>query len=230
MTKRAFLGFITTAMIAATCGSQTAPASKTPISTQDAGRHPIPVDLVCPDPRAKQSCESYRELVEANDKELPSRIDDRYFCFRQEADQFFAVAFSKPLPTKWDEERKQLVVDEASSSPGSGFAETFSNGVQDSRVVPYVFFSGTWHSYLGAWHFASDTLNFKKEDSSRMPGVTISDSQVAIQYKYENSSNVKIRYTLTIQRSTGRFAEEFQGELKSAAYSNTGRCIYLKAE
>ena len=193
------------------------PARKTPTAQST---------FVCPDAEAQQSCKSYQELVKAKDKSLP---DDAYFCFRKKEDEFFAFRFSRPIFLQhWDKDAKQMVPDDT-PRPGWGYAHTYKDGVQDSTKMPTLTFSGQWMPLSGsASVFTSDSLNFKKQDEKDHDlGVSIDETQVALELKYQNRSDKTIHYTLTIQRSTGRFAENFREEAEKMSFiENTGYCVY----
>ncbi len=208
-------------LLAAICDGQAPPkkaAPKTP-----AGKPAF----VCPDAEAQQACKSYQELVKAKDPGLP---DIRaYVCFRKSVDEFFVVSFGIPtFPKHWDKELKQLMPDDT-PRPGHGHAETYKNGVLDSTTMPTFNFSGQWESlYPDSSFFNSDKINGKNQDEKDPNvGVTIEDTQVNIGYKYANRMEKTITYTLTIQRSTGRFAESFLTEEDKFPFSeSTGYCVY----
>jgi hypothetical protein len=97
--------------------------------------------------------------------------------------------------------------------------------------MPFLFFSGQWQPpilYSESGSFISDKINSKKQDENdRNVSVSIEETQVNIGYKYPNKLDKTIQYTLTIQRSTGRFAENFQlGADKLAFSENTGYCVF----
>jgi hypothetical protein len=217
--------FIVGVLIAGTvCAGQApppkkaAPARKAP-AAQSA--------FVCPDAEAQQGCKSYQELVRAKDKSLP---DHGYICFRRKEDEFFAVAFSTPYFSKrWDEESKQMVPDETPRK-GIGYAQTYKDGVLDSSRMPTFNFSGQWKpmAYSESGVFISDVLNFKKQDENDNDvGVSIDETQIMVQFKYQNQLDKTMYYALTIQRSTGRFTESFRPESEKISLSeNIGYCVY----
>src|ERR1700676_1518152 len=167
---------------------------------------------LCPDAEAQPGCKSYQELLKAKDKSLP---DDGYVCFRKKEDEFFVVTFTTATFTikpYWDAEAKKLVLD--NPQLGFGYAQTYKDGVLDSTRMPAFNFSGQWKQrYSGSGYFNSDELNDKKQDENDHDvGVSIDETQIMVLFKYQNRLNNTIHYTLTIQRSTGRFTESFRPE------------------
>lgn len=183
--------------------------------------------FVCPDKEAQQACKSYEELLKAKDLGLPA--NNAYICFRKSADEFFVVTANSPIfPKHWDKELKQMVTDDT-PRPGHGFAEAYKNGVLDSTIMPTFNFSGQWQSlFPESGYFTSDKINGKSQDEKDPNvGVLFYDTQVNIGYKYSNRMEKTITYTLTIQRSTGRFTESFlTGEDKFPFSESTGYCVY----
>jgi len=218
---RSFLA-IAAVLTAAICSAQ-APSKKPSPNT-----HATHSSFVCPDPEAQQACKSYQELVKAKDEGLPA--SDAYICFRKNIDEFFVVSFFTPYFRKhWDQELKQMVADE-SQHPGYGVAEVYKDGVLDLNTMPSLFFSGQWQSlpFSGSGYFVSDKINRKKQDENDPNvGVSIDESQVSVGYKYKNRFDKTTQYTLTIQRSTGRFAESFLVEADKVPFlERTGYCSY----
>jgi hypothetical protein len=214
---------ISVLIVAAVCAAQTAP--KRPIQK----KRPAHSAFACPDSEAQQACKSYLELLKVKDTGLP---DNAYVCFRKNADEFFLISFSKPYFRKnWDQDSRQTVVDYDYTPPGRGSARTFKNGVEDSTVMPTLFFSGRWTpSFIpDEGTFVSEKINQKKPDESDPDvGVSIDESQVNIRYKYQNRLDKNIHYFLTIQRSTGRFAESFYYEeaAKMPFLEGVGYCVH----
>jgi hypothetical protein len=197
---------------------QKRPARKTPA---------VQSTFVCPDAEAQQGCKSYQELLKAKDKSLP---DDGYICFRKKEDEFFAVTFTRPYFTikpHWDAESKKLVLDDPQG--GFGYAQTYKNGVLDSTRMPTFSFSGQWKQrlYSESGYFISDELNDKKQDENEHDvGVSIDQTQIMVQFKYQNPMDKTMHYALTIQVSTGRFAESFRDEPEKVPFlESTGYCV-----
>ncbi len=195
-----------------------APARKTPAAQST---------FVCPDAEAQQGCKSYQELLKAKDEGLPQ---NGYICFRKKADEFFVVSFSRPpyFIKHWNQESKQMEPDNDTPHSGIGYTETYKDGVLDSTTMPHFNFSGQWTLLLESPNFTSDRINFKKQDESdHDQGISIDATQFNAVLKYENKLEKTVRYTLTIQRSTGRFAESFRLESEKIPFSeSTGYCVY----
>jgi hypothetical protein len=220
--------------ITATCAAQTAHPRETP-KTQ-----PARSAFVCPDPEVVKACKSYEELLKAKDVGL---LTDAYVCFRtgvaiagigapSNEDEFFVVAFSIPrFRQRRDKDSKQMVPDTEATYAGFGNIHTYKDGIEDFAVMPSLSFSGTW-TPADSGRFISDTLNFKNQDESDPDvGVSIDPNQFNAAYKYQNPLNKTMRYSLTIQRSTGRFSETYQEEPKEVPFkTGTGRCVFHKAE
>ncbi len=218
MRSKFIAGLLTASVV---CAGQAPPKKPSP---KTAAAKPA---FACPDTEAQQACKSYQELLKANDRGLPD--GNAYICFRKSEDQFFIVTFSRPyFPKHWDKDLKELVPNET-PRPGFGYAETYNNGVLDSTTMPTLNFSGQWQSlYPESNFFSSDKINGKTlNEKDPNVGVTIEDAQVNIGYKYANRMEKTITYTLTIQRSTGRFSESFLGEGDKFPFSEgTGYCVY----
>jgi hypothetical protein len=215
--------FIVSVLIAGTVCAGQAPQKKSDRKTPT--EHSA---FVCPDAEAQQPCKSYQELLKAKDTGLPA--SDSYICFRKRVDEFFVVHISKPYFQKhWDQDLKQMVADEA-AHPGSGYAQTYKDGVLDLNTMPSLFFSGQWQPIPDSesGFFVSDKINRTKQDENDPNvGVSIDETQVNVGYKYKNRFEKTIQYTLTIQRSTGRFAESFLEEAGKFPFSQgVGYCAY----
>jgi len=122
-----------------------------------------------------------------------------------------------------------MVPDTEATYAGSGSIHSYKDGIEDFAVMPSLSFSGTW-TPSDSGLFTSDTLNFKNQDESDPNvGVSIDPSQFAAGYKYKNKLDETMLYSLTIQRSTGRFSESFQEESKQTPFkTRTGRCLFRK--
>jgi hypothetical protein len=97
--------------------------------------------------------------------------------------------------------------------------------------MPSLVFGGKWTPFgdsSNSGTFISDKINFKPQDEKDTDvGVSIDGSQLAITYKYQNKFDKGMTYSLTIQRSTGRFAEYFQQESGKVPFNEgTGHCIF----
>jgi hypothetical protein len=192
--------------------------------------------FLCPVPEAKKACDSYQELKRANDRTFidifsPTKIV--FVCFRPNVDEFI-IAYYKPpqwgSQQHFDKQRKKMMINEDASEPGIASTVTFKNGIQDGTVIPSALFRGIWkyHGSLGL-RFNGQDFNDKYEDAISQPLLTIDDWQLAINdYKYQNASNKTVHYNLTIQKSTGRFTENFKQEDEKFPFiDQAGRCLVI---
>lgn len=109
---------------------------------------------------------------------------------------------------------------------------TYKDGIRDPSVMPSQYFQGNWVPMSDSGWFTSDTVNGKKPDGDDHSGVVIDESQISIAYRYKNSIDKDITYSLTVQRSTGRFAESFlEGTKQSPPFlDGTGRCVVQESQ
>lgn len=229
-------------LVTTTSGAQTAhPTKKAALSKPEArtaattsAPAPVPVPFVCPDVEAKQSCNSYEELVRAKDGGLQDDNDDRYICFRKHTDEFFVLAVSPAQFEKtWNEKYRKMMVDPSATVDGAGYADSYKDGVENEHILPAFYFSGLWRPSFGdAVFFTATEFNFEKINEKESPStVSINSGQVSVTYKYQNPMKQDIVYTLTIQRSTGRFVEAYQKASEQIPFSqDTGRCVYQKPQ
>jgi len=218
---------LTAFILAANCIAQTASAPKKPATKSSSY---AAASFVCPDPEYEQACKSYEELLKARDAAVtPAAGNTRFVCFRKKTDEFFVIYFSTPIfSKKWDEQLQQLVVDPGATDQGFGAVHTFVDGVLEVSAAPSMSFTGKWIAgYYGGGSFVSNMINFKKQDETNPESsVVIDDSQIAIQSTYKSKVETKVKYTLTIQRSTGRFSETFLRESEQIPFAeNVGRCV-----
>ena len=215
-------------IVAASCAGQaTPPAGKKPVPKS----HTVHSQFTCPDSEAQQACKSYSELLGAKDSGLKDNDfqDTGYACFRKQVDEFFVVTFSKPsFQQTWDKDRKKFVIaKDAQQVPGTGWIQTYKDGVADSGTMPYLFFTGNWRPLFGYGLFASDTIDFEPEPGGKLAVVSINDTQLSVSgYKYKSKLDANMEYNLTMQRSTRRFSESFVQEGTAIpVVEKTGRCV-----
>lgn len=174
----------------------------------------------CPTPSS--ACESYKELLQAGDKEIASPYV-RYVCFRDSGDEFFVVSVVDPafydLYT-WSHTKAEYELNlNPKNSRGLVQVHTFVNGVRDFAQEPSV-------SAAGYWSPTWDHLQFYGKEQGG--AVSIDDSQVAFSKRYQSQTKKIVDYSLIIQRSTRRFTEGFNVENDPKAHlDNTGRCAEI---
>ena len=186
--------------------------------------------FVCPEPAFEQGCRSYRELVAGKGKRLPD--ENYYVCFRKDVGEFFVISFSTPIyPLVWNETLHKSVLDPQATAAGFGVIESYQDGVQKDTAPPSVEFAGTWKSYgRDPGFFRADEINHQPNDpKDEVSLVNINDAQISAAYKYKSESDNSVVYSVTIQRSTGRFTESFRKEPEQGPMiENAGRCVYRK--
>ena len=177
-------------------------------------------EFVCP--TASGGCNFYRELVEAKDEDI-TQDDLRYVCFREYGDDFFLITISQPYASpktwyQWDVATKLYELNYSAKARATFSARSYHAGVEASTSQPGMFLIGSWQPGL-------NTMLFNAADSHETTTAYADKSQLTIVRKYESVSDKKIEYSLTIQRSTLRFAEEFNvvGNAKDS-FTQRGRC------
>lgn len=180
---------------------------------------PTPSSFVCPDLEAKKACESYQELLKARDSGLPN---ESYVCFRKTDDQFFVVGLDISAASAYALSRE---------TEAFGLLSSYKDGVDNPSIQPNGGFSGKWKDFGWGPRFSAEPIL----DSNAQPirdanWVTIDSEQIAVSYVYKNTLKEDIGYSLTIQRSTGRFSEEFRQGGVPISPAATGRCIYRKGK
>lgn len=122
------------------------------------------------------------------------------------------------------------MVPDESPRLGFGGAQIYKDGVLDSNTMPSLNFIGKWQPipFSKSGVFDSERINSTTQDrNDHNVGVSIDETQVNVRYKYKNRLDKTIQYTLTIQRSTGRFAESFLEEADKYPFlEGTGYCAY----
>jgi len=209
------------ATVALSFGQGPTPAAKKP-APQSSATH---THFTCPDPDAGPACKSYSELLEAKDSGV---LEGAYACFRKQADQFFVIKFNEPYVRRVpDKNSNQLVIEPRQEQYGSGYFQTYDNGIAASDLMPNLVFSGSWREYLGSMHFASHDINLEPTPEGQLAVVVIDDTQLNIvRYKYKSATGLETEYSLTIQRSTGRFTESYRQGGEVPFLESTGRCVY----
>jgi hypothetical protein len=158
MKTKPVMGILVAIFIVTNCGSQATAQSKKLASKRSF------TPFVCPDPEAKQSCASYKELLRAKDAGLPSA---GYVCFRKNVDEFFVFKLSEPYFHKhWDSKSKRMVIDDNSGVPAHGITSSYKDGILDSDAMPGMFFSGVWRMFQDQPFFYSDRINFERTDAA----------------------------------------------------------------
>jgi hypothetical protein len=123
-----------------------------------------------------------------------------------------------------------MVVDLNAVAQGSGYARSYKDGVTDPRVTPDISFVGKWYSGSGDF-FVAEKINFKKlDENDKTQGVSVDDVQFNADVKFQNEMDQTIMYSLSVQRSTGRFTERYREDSKQVPFAeNAGRCVFFQS-
>lgn len=206
------------------------------LSAQTAG-------FACPDQSENAACDSYLELLRAEDKAV-TNSGVRYVCFRDYADDFFTIQVGDPFlaPFQWYQWNKKLAKYTVKSPRDLPEAfstiRTYRGGVGDDTQMPALFTVGKW-IYLGFSPGGEMTFQAQptRFDSGTKQQVRDSDTfftmgrdQVEFSTGYTSVAKQRVRYSLILQRSTGRFRESFTFPNSPRQNSEgSGRCMEINA-
>ena len=82
------------------------------------------------------------------------------------------------------------------------------------------------HQWLADFNEANANQLASADDREK-PRISVDDTNISVRYSYKNKNNDSTDYTLTIQRSTGRFTESFEAT-GTEPFEDSGTCISLK--
>jgi hypothetical protein len=157
---------------------------------------------------AYESCNSFKQLVTANDKEIMASLSTTsWVCFRPRTDEFI-IFHMKPLSSsawQWSNDAQWQI-------QYSGFLlSEYRDGVRYR-------FEGVGHY----WHrsnsdsepiFSPESIG-KNATPTFYPKSTghrffITDTEISVDYPFLNQNNGTTQYSLVIRRSTARFTESY---------------------
>ncbi len=177
-------------------------------------------------PSSSAGCNSYRELVAANDKNV-NTDSVHYACFPDDSSDFFIVYFGyfdDPYTFyKWNHLLAVYTINYLSDgSVGIVGFDYYKNGVENGTTEPS-------NSALGRWKIAYDSgMRFVSTASTTM-SVSMDDNQIVYFHKYKSIGEKDIDYTLTIQLSTKRFVGQYNVEHNPTDnFDITGRCAEIR--
>lgn len=156
----------------------------------------------------------------------------------------FSYAEGKPVgkvmdaQKKWYEDHDDFSVYQV----GAVYVESWENGILTASVSDF----GKWqlrlpqihsrsdenasfesaHHWLAAFNEANADQLAAADDRER-PRIFVDDTSIYVQYSYKNKNNDYTDYTLTIQRSTGRFAESFKAT-GIEPFEDSGTCMSFR--
>jgi hypothetical protein len=266
---------------------QTRPnTASTPKKSPSVAARTVPT-IKCTDPDSMVACKSFKQLVDARDKDLLESLTgdkdsrDRHFayvCLRPKDDVFKVVEFGEPLPEeyrpysppdgkmmalaglieqsafpyvegkpvmphmeaqkKWYEDHDEF----SAYQVGTVYVDSWEKGILADYVSDY----GKWRRPLPEGHSGSNEdatfesahewlARFNKENDDKLaavddkerPRIIVGDTSIYVHYSYKNKNNDYTDYTLTIQRSTGRFTESFVAP-GLGPFDDAGTCMSFK--
>jgi len=191
--------------------------TKTPLPTT-----PKSPSITCSEADAAKACASFKQLVEAHDKDILSEISTKpaFVCFRPKEDAFVIFRVEQPIPSApWIKDKD-----------GKG---------ENHVVLSSAFFSEYRNGVLYALRFGLQ--NWHRVDESSEPTyeyeatrgewkglkISIDGTEITVEYPFTNANSTTTEYSLTIRRSTGRFTETFASE-KRPLTVGTGTCLIYR--
>jgi hypothetical protein len=181
----------------------------------------------CPDHDANIACESFQELIEADDSDLIldlAQQDHVYACFRPQQDVFLEIYFSDP-----NDEALQKNEPHPTTGVSHGGAEVryYKNGIASEGMSFHD--SGAWKYPLTA---GEQNASILKAAGGRAifegQNISIKGSRLEASQTYKDESGVQIHHTVILQLSTGRFTESFDVQPAGNTIDiYSGRCLVL---
>ena len=155
-------------------------------------------------------------MVTSQDKDLTSTLDGSYIayvCFESDADNFRIISIAPSSAVLYEKEKTNLT----ETQKGYAFYQQFKNGVNnDFQII-----GGTWRRAPGTSEY------FYTEPGDQT--ISLNDSELTYTDTYENLKKTKTHYSLTIRRSTLRFAQNYRypsdDNKTTANVDETGRCL-----
>jgi hypothetical protein len=198
---------------------------------------PKPVDVetqpACAEAEFKQACASYAELLAAKDAILaghstPGKVTS--VCLRPKTDSFFVLSIGAPTvfsKVVIDGVSAKRIPDATGTSPAIGFVTEFVDGIATTSTMPINTFGGEWSSPSTPF-FLATTIDLR--DFGAGESLSVNPTQMLADVIYSNRQGKKISYRLRIQRSTGRFTEQYTEEGANTPFSeHRGRCLFPAA-
>ena len=183
----------------------------------------------CPDVEYQQACASYAELIAAKDPAMILRADKNFVtlvCFRPKEDSFFV--FSVSVPSLWSNTVTDKLSGRTSPSPDAtaaalGFVAEFVDGISGHRSMPLEMFIGDW-AVPATPYFEATQIN--NRDLAEDESVVVTVAQITAYVNYANREDKKLNYQLRLQRSTGRYTEQYKDASSKLPFlENRGRCV-----
>ena len=155
-------------------------------------------------------------MVQGKDKDALAFMTPEYFsyvCFAKDADEFTIFAFSTPISDLYRKDKPSAF----ESQNSTAFVQGFKNGVsKEFQVLP-----GKWQRMGAIAEYFSSDMGDQK--------INASESEISYTETYENLKGSKTYHTVSIRRSTLRFAETFQfpadDKKTTDSFDKTGHCV-----
>jgi hypothetical protein len=178
--------------------------------------------VVCTEPQSSEACMSFKQLVEAHDKDVLDRISlpTSYVCFRSDEDAFVIFHLGTAPKSGWKDYH-----DDAGERPE--IKSTFSlTEYRDGVFYSFKAASDYWRRFRAD---EEPTVNTEvTEGQAKGLKVTADETEISIEYPFENQNSGRTLYSLTIRRSTGRFSERFESGASALGKRSSGTCLIYR--
>jgi hypothetical protein len=183
----------------------------------------------CGDPKSKLACNSFKELVGAEDSNLVwdfGTADHLYVCFREKEDVFFNLRIPEPSPTAW---RKESEGRRTLTQPGGVGLSYFKSGIYDKDAEASEFGKWTYEPLAPEINFSElrklATISNANFHGSQMDvdGTEFTASEI-----YVNQLGTKTKHDIAVELATGRFTETFTIlGIQQNIDRQSGRCLVM---
>lgn len=193
---------------------------KPPENTQPPPNPKFPT-VTCSDAQTVKACTSFKQLLEAKDKETLESISSStsYVCFRPNEDAFLIFHVNAPRDNLWE---TLEAGGEKQFAPQ--FLAEFRNGVLYNNTLAF----GNWNRYSFGKEVTEPTFTSRSDEGHDDGAIVIIDAgEIAIEYPFKNQNSGTTQYSLTIRRSTGRFIETFSVE-NTPSTTHSGTCLIYR--
>jgi hypothetical protein len=197
------------------------PAKQPP---QAASLKPKPPTVTCSDKATLKACTSFKQLIDAHDKDMLESISSHtsYVCFRPDEDAFIIFHAEKPRIELWKTSEDNLSQVQRLKTV--------------ARLMEYrdgVFYLAKFGSAYWERLAPNEEPTFHSETTDgRFKGLqmSIDPAEIDIEYPFKNANGGTTQYSLTIRRSTGRFIEKVSSEdtPRTLPTTSSGTCLIYR--
>jgi hypothetical protein len=175
--------------------------------------------VTCPPTEASKACSSFRQLLDAHDKEILEILSSptSYVCFRPKDDAFLIFHMNPLSRYGWVKSEDRVGQIQYSSAGLTEYRDGVLYQFKDARRY--------WYRYS-----PDDEPMFHSETTDGMfkgLKVDILDTEISVDYPFKNQNGGTTEYSLSIRRSTGRFTETFRSESEPAT-TYSGTCLIYR--